>query len=383
MKNENIEILLVTDTRYEQDNIQQLLLEEYGQILQATNETAALQLFKKHHPSLLIISYEEVDKAKAFYLSLYIKDKKIYDVPHKTILLCRGKESHKAYELCVNSVISDYVADRPMFDPYRLRLSVRQAIESHKREQNAFWHSNQIDKITEDLNQLYKFVVEKLKSMGGEQKDTVTSFNNYTKKLSTDIKSLEQSIAPLCVTDVENENDAVTMTKGFSQFSSKSIKSGSKKVLKQLNKTNNSMANLNKGLLENFDSIHHNTDIHNITKILIVDDDPFYCEMVIEMLKSETINVSSATDGRSALDDLRFNKPDIILLDYMMADLDGLMVLKIIKSNPNLKSIPVIMLTGDSSRTVVSNCMKAGAVEFLIKPSDRVTLLSKIEKVLA
>jgi len=65
-----------------------------------------------------------------------------------------------------------------------------------------------------------------------------------------------------------------------------------------------------------------------------------------------------------------------------MPGLDGIAVLKHIKSNPNTSAIPVIMLTGDSSREVVAQCIEEGAAEYLIKPSDRDTLLSKIQLVL-
>lgn len=84
-------------------------------------------------------------------MSLYEKDPAIYSKPHKTLLLCRGQESEEAYELCKNGIMNDYVADRPMFDPFRLRLSVKQALEFHRNEQNLFLISQQIDKISGDM----------------------------------------------------------------------------------------------------------------------------------------------------------------------------------------------------------------------------------------
>ena len=374
----HIEILIVSDSKYELETLQQLLSPEYGHILQTTNENIAVRLFKEQHPALLILSYEQITKAEKFYMSLYEKDPEIYSAPHKTLLLCKGQESEEAYELCKNGIMNDYVADRPLFDPFRLKLSVKQAIKIHRNEHNSFWVSQQIDQISEDLKELYRFVMNKLRTVGGMQQDSADSFNHFTQKLSVDIKKLQSNISPL-FTDTDEDNTEEVFNKEFSDFHENSISSASKEVSKEINKSGDTLEELAKSFQSYIDKLPVETETVKVTEVLVVDDDEMYCEMVAGMIESDAIHVTTVESGRAAFEYLRSTKPDVILLDYLMPVLDGIMVLKNIKSNPKLKSIPVIMLTGDSSRTVVSQSMKAGAIEFIIKPGDRNTLVEKIE----
>ena len=125
-----------------------------------------------------------------------------------------------------------------------------------------------------------------------------------------------------------------------------------------------------------------NSKTQDQPKILIIDDDPMYTIIIEAMLESEPYHVTSIDDGKEALEHLKSSLPNVILLDYMMPDVNGLMVLKQIKSDPYTKDVPVIMLTGDASRTVVTSCIKNGASEYIIKPGSKAQIIEKIKAVL-
>lgn len=80
-------------------------------------------------------------------------------------------------------------------------------------------------------------------------------------------------------------------------------------------------------------------------KVLVVDDDEGIVESIRQMLKAEGVGVISALSGRECLSKLRSIKPDCIILDIMLPDIDGWEVLKRIKADENLKSVPVLILT--------------------------------------
>ena len=379
----NTDILLVTDSADEQANVQRLLARDFGSILASSSEPGGVDLFRKHHPRLVILAFETVSKSEQFYLSLYSQDKQIYSAPHKTLLLCKGVESQQAYELCTAGILDDYVADRPLFDPFRLNLSVSQALKHFQVEQNSFWLSQHIEKITSGMHQFNHFIKDKIVVAGDQQKDTMQSFQRFTKNLSSDLKQLEHNLISMTLNEeFFNEENGDKVAAEFDQFRRESIEAGQQQVLDQLNKSAQWKSELDQGLQGYQQKTGPDPDDDSVIEILLVDDDDLYREMVITMLNSDSVHIMAVSDGESALHNLLVYKPDVILLDYLMPGMDGISVLKQIKSDPATREIPVIMLTGDSSRAVVGESIQAGASKFIVKPSDRKTILSKIRELI-
>jgi two-component system, chemotaxis family, chemotaxis protein CheY len=102
-------------------------------------------------------------------------------------------------------------------------------------------------------------------------------------------------------------------------------------------------------------------------KILIVEDDSFLSEMYATKLESADFEVIIATDGEQALDKMRLDKPDLVLLDLLMPKKDGFEVLKEKFINSEIKEIPVIVLTNLSQKEQIKKCYELGAKDFLIK----------------
>ena len=72
------------------------------------------------------------------------------------------------------------------------------------------------------------------------------------------------------------------------------------------------------------------------------------------------------------------SRPELVLMDVQMPGMDGIETLRQLKQSPALTNIPVIMITGKSERSVVADCVKAGAVDFVVKPLDRDKLIAKV-----
>ncbi len=107
--------------------------------------------------------------------------------------------------------------------------------------------------------------------------------------------------------------------------------------------------------------------------------------MNIELLKAyleEKYEVVSATNGNEALELVNKEKPDVILLDVMMPDLNGYQVCEILKKDPENQFIPVIMVTALSGRDDWIKGIEAGADEFLTKPVNKMELLTRINSLL-
>lgn len=115
--------------------------------------------------------------------------------------------------------------------------------------------------------------------------------------------------------------------------------------------------------------------------ILVVEDDKLSQNIISRILKTKNYNVSTASNGKAAVQMMEKQSPDLVLLDVMMPEMSGLDTLKWIKDNhPN---IPVIMLSClDQQGKAAKEAKKLGAVDFVSKPPDFQALLGKIEKVL-
>jgi len=116
--------------------------------------------------------------------------------------------------------------------------------------------------------------------------------------------------------------------------------------------------------------------------LLIVDDETDNFDVIEVLLFKEGYDLQYATGGQAALALLETLRPDVILLDVMMPDLDGLEVCRRIRANPDLKHIPVIMVTALSAKTDLALCLEAGANDFVSKPVNGVELRARVRSML-
>lgn len=115
--------------------------------------------------------------------------------------------------------------------------------------------------------------------------------------------------------------------------------------------------------------------------ISIVDDNLMMREFLRSFL-SKSYEVKTYATGQEALHAMSETKPDILILDQMMAGLSGLELLKAMKSSFTYNKIPVILLSGDSKSDTRIACLKAGANDFIAKPFNPEELSIRIQKAL-
>lgn len=117
--------------------------------------------------------------------------------------------------------------------------------------------------------------------------------------------------------------------------------------------------------------------------VLMVDDEEFQQILAEELLREAPYELIFASNGAQALGVLRNRRPALILMDMMMPEMIGLETLRRLKASDLLTDIPVMMVTGQSDKALVVECLKAGAVDFVVKPLEGEVLLKKVERFLA
>lgn len=113
-------------------------------------------------------------------------------------------------------------------------------------------------------------------------------------------------------------------------------------------------------------------------KILIVDDTKLNIDILLETLSTD-YRVSVAMSGGAALENVKKNRPDLILLDIMMPEMDGYQVCQKLKENPLTKNIPVIFVTARSDDTDEEKGLALGAVDYITKPFNPSIVKSRVK----
>ena len=104
--------------------------------------------------------------------------------------------------------------------------------------------------------------------------------------------------------------------------------------------------------------------------ILVVDDQPINVQLLKRKLEREGIRVIAAYNGLEALDTVKKEKPDLILLDVMMPDMDGIEVCQRLQANEETHGIPVIFITARTTKESKLEGLGVGAVDYITKPID-------------
>ncbi|MDD5491630.1 MAG: response regulator transcription factor [bacterium] len=117
-------------------------------------------------------------------------------------------------------------------------------------------------------------------------------------------------------------------------------------------------------------------------KILIVEDEKDIVELLQYNLEKENFKIQSAGNGQRALDLVRKNHPDLILLDLMLPEIDGLEVCRILKKDSKTSHIPIIMLTAKSSESDKIVGLELGADDYITKPFSMKELIARVKALL-
>jgi len=117
-------------------------------------------------------------------------------------------------------------------------------------------------------------------------------------------------------------------------------------------------------------------------RILLVDDEPDIVETAAFMLQTRNYLVSTASGGLEGIEKAKNERPDLILLDIMMPEVDGYDVCMRLKADEDTRHIPIIMLTAKGESEAVLKSYGLGANDYIVKPFSLPSLLGKLRKFL-
>jgi len=117
-------------------------------------------------------------------------------------------------------------------------------------------------------------------------------------------------------------------------------------------------------------------------KLLLVDDTDTILLFLKTLLAGQGFDFLTAKNGEEAVAKARQERPDLILLDVFMPVMDGIEACRVLKGDPALKDIPVVVVTARSEAENVEKCFDAGCDDYVFKPIRKLELLDKINRLL-
>lgn len=114
--------------------------------------------------------------------------------------------------------------------------------------------------------------------------------------------------------------------------------------------------------------------------ILVVEDNVTNMKLVRDVLNYHNYNVIEATDSKAALEIVENNKNkiDLILMDLQLPEISGLEIIKILKSNPERKDIPIIVVSAHAMEADRKKCFEAGCIDYITKPLNLQEFIKRI-----
>lgn len=318
MTDDNPPILIATDREVDAEMISRALSDEFARVQVSADPKRWGQDLALLKPAVLVLAFLTLQKAQRWFQNLRQPNSMVQALPYRVLVLCSQDELREAYELCKKGHFDDFVLFWPRTDEMR---PLRMAVRRALRQA----------------------MVERDGAPGASE------FAAQARRLA--------ALEPLLEERVSKANG---------------------------NGNDNGHGGADDGLAPLLDAVRALRVLAERWQplVLVVDDDRFQHKVLGQLLEpagAELVFVTSATE---AIAGLHKRRPDLILMDVSLPDVNGVEATRLLKSAAQFAAIPVIMITGVGGKTMVVESLKAGATDFVVKPFDKVVLLGKVRKVL-
>ena len=310
--------------------VQKLLQEEFGNVHLSTKPELAVSDFETHRPSVLVLAFDTLEAAQRYYLGIYRLGTTVHTVPHRTVILCNKNDLWSVYELCRKEHFDDYVLFWPAtHDAPRIRMAVHQALRLMSAKA------------------LAGAIAPRAVPAGGERVQPA-----QPAPTAGTVAGGAAGAAGHAATHIAAPaGDAAAGAPGFAP--PRAATSAPERLV-----------------------------LPEKPVVLMVEDDEFQQKLLARLVAGQDIQVVFASTGEQAQQKMWEYKPSLVLMDVGLPDTSGVEATRKIKAIAQFAHVPIVMVTGHSERQVVVESLKAGAIDFLVKPFDKSTLLEKLRLLL-
>lgn len=380
MKHRDARVLVVGDNAVDAEQVCSLLIERYPNVEASTDAMKSDAVFDRIKPQVLVLAFKTVEECERFYLGLYRRSEIIQSLPHRTLLLCDKETVRRAFDLCMEDVFDDYVLYWPLVhDAKRLAMSVHLALCALEQEL-ALAPLSELATLARRAEALEDQLAHQVKLGKIHAKNAQTAARLAQESVSQAMGGLSERILATGLDNAVTVRDASRVEQAFGKLRSEAVMPTLDDVVQAVQPVRDWVDTITSELSEPMqatrDMVHRAKSSRPL--LLVVDDDDYMRRLLRQVLTSAQYEVETAGTAVDAQRFLNMNRPDLILMDFLLPDSNGILLTRELKGREGNTDIPVIMLTGRTEKQVIVESRKAGAVDFVAKPFNRDILLKKV-----
>jgi CheY-like chemotaxis protein len=382
-KRSDIVVLIATDVRTDADVIRKLLGNEFGSVAVSADPDAAAGDFERHRPKVLLLAFDSLEKAQRYYLGLYRFSPVVHSVPHRTLILCNKEEVRAVYELCRKAFFDDYVLYWPLsHDGPRLLMSLHLAIR-HLAD-GALPSATQLAMQARRMATLEALLKDAMVDIDARIAHSSIRLQEAETTAGAAIDAFSRDMAGGKFEAAVAVKDAAALAMELNRLKTNGLQEPLRLAFEATRPVQQWAESFEQRVGPHLEAVRTLQSMAEQVRprVLVVDDDPFQLKLIAAALDGEGYDLDTASSGTGALKLAHNRRPDLVLLDMNMPEMGGIEVLRHLRALPQCSGIPVIMITGNSERQVVLDCLQAGATGFIVKPVDRAVLTKRLGEVL-
>ncbi|WON75243.1 response regulator [Nitrosospira sp. Is2] len=373
-------ILIASDNIADGELIKTILDAEFDNVFISTAPDRIVEDFELRRPNVLLLAFDSLEKSEHYYHALRTRSNEAGTTEHRVIVLCDKNNIGRAYQLCKKERFHDYVFFWPMtHDAPRLLMSLHLAIRELTMldaSPTAEEFAAQARRLSEMETLLHKHVAH-----GNREIEIADSaMRKAEREIGAALDEFSRQLAQEGPPDVGEHG----LTKKFDSFKQNEIDPrlrSFEEVTQPLKLWIDGFSQECVPHIKAARTLNEMADRLQPT-VLVVDDDDFQQTIVAKILEPLNYRVLYAESGLAALEILRNVRPDLVLMDLMMPDVNGIETTRRLKAMPAFANLPVMMMTGKSEGDIVIESLQAGVIDFVVKPVERETLIGKVAQIL-
>lgn len=383
--NANARILVATDVVVDAGLVRKLLSDEFDTVSISTEPDKSVEDFERIKPQVLILAFNTLEKAERYYLGLYRLGDLVHALPHRTLILCNKDDLRRVYELCKKEYFDDYILFWPMtHDTPRLPMAVihalRQMADAGTEGPTVRQLANQARRIAELEAQL-----ERHAATGGQRVAQASrSLVQAGQEIGVALDGFSRRLTGGELSDVVEIKDRGGFEREFERLRKDEVGRRLDEAAAAVEPLTLWIDSIEDEFAPQIEAARELGTLASQVKplVLVVDDHELQQKLLGRLLDDLGVETIFAASGTEALSILRRRRPDLVLMDVNLPDIDGIETTRRMKSVATLASVPVVMITGHSERSVVVESLKAGAAGFVVKPFERDVLFAKVRSFL-